>query len=97
MTRSAIMPKWMLDRLAGTVERPGEIELAPDEALSFSLFAALGTQWERHAMTGLRLGISYPAIPVTAQMLDIAMTPVVFQDIRIMERAALDEFARAAR
>jgi len=97
MTQAAIMPQWMLDRLGGTVDRPGEITLAPDEATAFSLFVALGTQWERHGMTGLRLGISYTAIQPTAQMLGVSMTPRLFNDIRTMERAALDEFARAAR
>lgn len=97
MTNAAILPQWMLDRLAGTVERPGEIVLSPDEAVPFGLFAALGTQWERHAMTGVRLGINYAAIPPTAQMLDITMTPAIFNDIRLMERAALDEFARRQR
>ncbi len=97
MTRAAIMPQWMLDRLAGTVDRPGEITLCPDEALSFSLFAALGTQWDRHAMTGMRLGIRYDVIRPTAEMLGIAVTPAIFSDIRVMEQAAMTEFARAAR
>lgn len=97
MTRAAIMPQWMLDRLAGTVDRPGEITLCPDEALSFSLFAALGTQWDRHAMTGMRLGIRYDVIRPTADNMGIAFSPAVFADIQLMERAALAEFARAAR
>lgn len=97
MTRAAIMPQWMLDRLAGTVERPGEITFAPDEALSFSLFAALATQWDRHAMTGMRTGIRYAEVRPTAENMDIAMTPAIFADIRMMEQAALSEFARAAR
>jgi hypothetical protein len=97
MTRAAIMPQWMLDRLAGTVDRPGEIVLAPDEALSFSLFAALGTQWDRHGMTGARLGIRYDVIRPTADNMGLPFSPAMFADIQLMERAALAEFARAAR
>ncbi|WP_336973413.1 DUF1799 domain-containing protein [Sphingobium aromaticiconvertens] len=97
MTQAAIMPQWMKDRLAGTVERPGQIELSPDEATPFSLFVSLGTQWTRHAMTGMRLGIDYASIRPTADMMDITMTPALLRDIRSMEASALDEFARAAR
>lgn len=97
MTRAAIMPQWMLDRLAGTVDRPGEVILCPDEALSFSLFAALSTQWDRHAMTGMRLGIRYDVIRPTAENMGMTFSPAIFSDIRLMEQAALAEFARAAR
>ena len=97
MTRAAIMPQWMLDRLAGTVERPGEITLGPDEAPSFSLFVALGTQWDRHAMTGARLGLRYDVIRPTAENMGLAFTPAMFVDIQMMESAALAEFARVAR
>ncbi len=97
MTRAAIMPQWMLDRLAGTADRPGEIILAPDEALSFSLFAALGTQWDRHAMTGTRIGLRYDVIRPTADNMGLSFTPAMFADVQLMEAAALAEFARAAR
>ncbi|HEX7820634.1 MAG TPA: DUF1799 domain-containing protein [Sphingobium sp.] len=97
MTQSAIMPQWMQERLSGTVAAPGEIELAPDEAIAFSLFVKLGTQWQRHAMTGARLGIDYAAIRPTAEMMEIAMSRALFDDIGIMESAALNEFAAARR
>ncbi|MGE4321766.1 MAG: DUF1799 domain-containing protein [Sphingobium sp.] len=94
MTQAAILPDWMERRIA---DQSDTIELAPDEATAFSLFAALGTQWTRHAMTGLRLGIDYSVIPATAQMMDIVMTPGLLLDLRIMESAALDEFAKVRR
>lgn len=97
MTRAAIMPQWMQDRLSGTAERPGEITLSPDEALSFSLFVALGTQWDRHAMTGARLGLRYDVIRPTAENMGLDFSPAMFADIQLMETAALAEFARAAR
>lgn len=94
LTQAAILPDWMERRIA---DQSDTIELAPDEATAFSLFAALGTQWTRHAMTGLRLGIDYSVIPATAQMMDIVMTPGLLLDLRIMESAALDEFAKVRR
>jgi len=97
MTRAAIMPKWMEERLAGTGDQSGVIELAPDEAQAFALFASLGTQWHRHGMTGMRMCIDYAAIEPTARMMGTAMTPALFHDLRTMEDAALGEFAKAVR
>lgn len=97
MTQAAIMPDWMMERLEGTAQQPGEIELRPDEAISVSLFMALGTQWQRHAMTGLRIGLDYAAIPPAAGMMNIDMTPRRFADLRAMEAAALDVFAERPR
>jgi hypothetical protein len=94
LTQAAIMPEWMEERMAAESR---ELELAPDEATPFSLFLSLGTQWARHAMTGVRLGLDYSVIPSVAQMMGIALTPPMFLDLRIMEGAALDEFARAKR
>lgn len=73
------------------------LELAPDEATPFSLFLSLATQWDRHSMTGVRLGLKYGVVPGVADMMDIKMTPAMFLDLRIMESAALDEFAKAKR
>ena len=94
MTRSAQYPAWMEERMKSDSNM---LELAPDEARAVSLFIALDTQWDRHAMTGVRLGIDYSRIPAVAQMMDIAMTPALLMDIRIMEGAALGEYAKAAR
>jgi hypothetical protein len=70
------------------------IELAPDEVDVVALFLALETQWLRHAMTGAALGLTYQAIPATAEMTGIKMTPALFADLQIMEKAALKEMAR---
>ncbi len=74
-----------------------EIQLFETEAPSASLFLALGTQWNRHAMTGLHLGLDYAAIAPTAAMLGIDVGPDRFHDLRMMESAALIQFARAVR
>ena len=97
MTQATKMPEYMRTRLEGSADRPGEIELRPDEAVPFALFTALGTQWNRHPMTGERLGLNYGVIPETASMMGVAMTPAVFADLQIMEGAALEELARGAR
>lgn len=77
-------------------EETDEIQLLPAEAETAQLFLALGTQWRRHAMTGMCLGLDYGVIPPTAQMLAIELNPVRFLDLRMMEQAALDQIARKA-
>ena len=89
MTQTALMPEWMLRRLAGNDESPGEIEVPPDEAQSAQLFLVLDTQWHRHGMTGVRLGMMYDAIEPTARLAGIAVTPAIFADLQVMESAAL--------
>lgn len=58
------------------------------------LFLGLASQWRVHAMSGLRLGLEYTAIPAVATMMGITVTPSVFDDLRIMEGAALAAFVR---
>lgn len=57
------------------------------------LFFSLRTQWQVHAMTGVRLGLDYGVLPDTAGMLGLAMTPALFDDVQVMERAALMAWA----
>ena len=94
MTAETIFPKWMEDRVARQEEL---LELSQDEGDSLAVFLAMDTQWQRHAMTGLRLGLDYARIEPTARMLKIEMTPRRFLDLRIMEDGALAQFAKAAK
>lgn len=94
MTQAAVYPEWMEQRLSSESDA---IELAPDEASAFGLFVSLETQWNRHPLSGVRTGINYAAIRPTADMLKIDATPALLFDIRTMEGAALQEFARAVR
>ncbi len=94
MTAQTKFPDWMEKRIEDEARM---IELCDDEGQSFALFAALDTQWLRHAMTGLRLGLDYGQIEPTARMLSIEMSAQRFLDLRVMEAAALAEFARSAR
>lgn len=55
------------------------------------MFCAMGTQWHASALGGL-VGMRYEALPAVWQGLDIAadQVPEVFDDLRVMERAALE-------
>ncbi|HEU4958962.1 MAG TPA: DUF1799 domain-containing protein [Sphingomonas sp.] len=69
-------------------------EIGPDELDAVDLFHALASQWRMHPMAGVRLGIDYAAVPATAAMLGLTMTPELFADLRVMEGAALAAFPR---
>lgn len=85
-------------RAARRGARDGDVvEIGPDEADAASLFLSLGSQWRLHAFSGTRLGLDYVAVPATAAMLGITLTPAIFGDLRVMEDAALAAFAAAAR
>lgn len=71
---------------------PSEPEIGPDEYDVVTLFFGLASQWRLHAMSGMRLGLDYAAIPATAAMMGIVMTPQLFEDLGTMERAALTVF-----
>lgn len=71
------------------------MELAPSAADSIALFFALGTQWRIHPMSGTRIGIDYAAVRPTAELLGLPIDADVMTDLRSMEMAALDEFAKA--
>lgn len=71
-----------------------KIEIAPDEVNVVALFLALHTQWRLHAITGAATGLIYEAVPPTASMSGIEMTPPLFADLQTMESAALKEWAR---
>lgn len=67
-------------------------EISPSEAEAVTLFFSLGSQWRFHPMAGVRLGLDYQAIAPTAAMLGITMTPDLFNDMRVMEGAAMAAF-----
>ncbi|MBD3812717.1 MAG: DUF1799 domain-containing protein [Betaproteobacteria bacterium] len=64
-------------------------ELWPENAEPFGVFIALQTQWRAGAQ-GV-VGLDYSAIePVLRlQQIDTARWPALFDDLRVMERAAL--------
>lgn len=91
-SQAMILPDWMEKRADAQI-----VEIAEEDAQLVALFLALRTQWRWHPMIGQRLGIEYAAIAPTAQLLGIALTPAMMTDLREMENAALDEFARGAK
>lgn len=46
-------------------------------------------------MSGTRIGIDYAAVRPTAELLGLPVDTDVMGDLRVMEMAALDEFAKA--
>lgn len=76
--------------------RDAVIEIVEDDQDIVALFMALGTQWRVHPMSGYRLGLDYAAIRPTAELLGFAINPAIMADLRAMEGAALDEWARKA-
>jgi hypothetical protein len=65
------------------------VEIWPDNLQSVNTFIALSTQW-RTGMSGAT-GLDYTAIPGVLRMLGIARKdwPEVFEDLRVLEDAAL--------
>lgn len=71
------------------------IEIGAGEVDAVHLFFALDTQWLRAGMSGVRVGLDYAKIEPTARLIGLEPAPPLFADLRIMEHAALAEFAKA--
>jgi hypothetical protein len=69
--------------------RDPDVEIWPDNESAVKVFAAMGTQW-RVGMAG-RTGLDYGVLPLVFRLTDIprADWPHVFDDLRVMEGAAL--------
>jgi len=68
---------------------PADVEIWPDTEPAVMVLVQMGTQW-RVGMGG-PVGLDYAALPVVLRMNGIPRTewPTVFEDIRVMENAAL--------
>ena len=82
-----------LAAVASTVD--SEVELWPENAAAFRVFAQCSTQW-RVSMSG-PIGLDYPAV---YPLIDRAAASArewdeMFEDVRVMEREALDELRQA--
>ncbi len=62
----------------------------PENREAVTLFLGLETQWRTNDWTGKRIGIDYGVIGAVATMMGITMTPLLFDDLRLMEAAALE-------
>ena len=79
-----------------TVET-GNVVLWPDMVDSVALFFAMSTQWvwSSAGMAGtFRVGLNYSALEPAARLSGLTVTPVVFDDIRILEQEALSVWNR---
>ncbi len=61
----------------------------PENRGPLELFLALSTQWRHAGVDGQATGLDYTAIPPTAALMGITTTPMLFEDLRDMEQAAL--------
>ncbi|MCU0842962.1 MAG: DUF1799 domain-containing protein [Thiobacillaceae bacterium] len=71
---------------------PEAVEVFPENWPAVRVFDALGTQW-RMSMAG-PIGLDYAALPMVFDLLGIEDRAAVFEDLRTMERAALEELTR---
>ena len=83
-------------QLAALAEARPAVDLYPDNAEPWRVFAALATQWRvREGAGALRLqGLDYAGIPGVLRMMGIARRdwPETFDALRVMESAALEVF-----
>lgn len=68
------------------------VEVWPDNWQAVCVFSKLGTQWKRAGMQGAATGLDYAALPAVFQLCGVKRKdwPEMFDDIRVMERAALE-------
>jgi hypothetical protein len=62
----------------------------PENLDAVRLFCAASTQWRRAGMGGVPLGLEYPGLEAASRMMGVAMTPELFESVRVMEFAALE-------
>lgn len=76
-------------------EATPETEVWPDNSMPVNVFIALSTQW-RVGMAGAT-GLDYNAVPSVMRLLGVPkkLRTSVFDDLRIMEDAALETMRKA--
>lgn len=70
------------------VEETEEFELWPENERPLEIFLSLQTQW-RFGPAGAT-GLDYAGVAWALRMMRVKSTPELFDQIRLMERAALD-------
>lgn len=79
---------------------PGTYDVWAENADALALFLACQTQWRVTALSspggGVMVfrGLDYPAAAIAAEGLDLRLSGRVFEDLRVMEAAALGELNR---
>lgn len=74
-------------------QQSGGLEVWPENESTVKVFIAMGTQWNV-GMAGA-IGLRYEALPVVMKLTNVppAERASVFAGLRLMERAALEEFS----
>ena len=83
--------------IAGSRAEPERFAVDEDNWPAVQLFIACSTQWERAGMSGQVTGLRYERLEAVARIVDVELTQQLFDEIRLMEGAVLDEVARRAK
>ena len=81
--------------LATLPDDPDDFEVWPENESSLTMFLSCATQWDMH-QSGRVQRMNYPALYSVMLMNGTTDMPTTFRDMQIMERAALEEFAKGA-
>ena len=68
-------------------------EIWPENAEALALFLACGTQWRMGPLGGV-LGLDYQGVQAALRMMKVKDIQTMFEDLRMMERAALEVLNR---
>lgn len=64
---------------------PKVVEIWQECRPAIEVFVACATQWRRAGMDGVMVGIDYGAVEIAARWMEIAITPQIFWDLRVLE------------
>lgn len=70
--------------------RDGAFAVWPENRRAVETFIAVATQWRWEGMTGNFFGLDYPGVEAALRMLRVKNHRRMFDDLRAMERAALE-------
>ncbi len=76
--------------LPDEVSRDGVFAVWPENRKAVETFIAIATQWRWDGMTGVFFGFDYPGMEAALRMLGVKNHRRMFEDLRAMERAALE-------
>jgi hypothetical protein len=79
------------DALAPVQPDPERLLVWPENEPALEIFLAMETQWHFHPTSGQQTGLRYDALEHTLVNLAVMDPRAVRADVRVMERAALDE------
>lgn len=74
-------------------ERPAQqhFEVWEENGEVLDVFLACETQWRHGSMTGRLIGLDYQGLRAALDLMEIKDKKQTFEDLRLMERAVIDE------